>query len=95
MFRGSWVGETDSCSAPGVEVSGGTDRSLLGVDEFQDYSVQQRDGQGRDQNFFAQPTVIMLKFGAISTPLLKLAKLVVFVGRLAHSKVIKLFWLNV
>ena len=44
MFRSRWVGETDSCSAPGVEVSGGTDRSLLGVDEFQDYSVQHRDG---------------------------------------------------
>ena len=39
-----WVGETDSCSAPGLKVSGGTDRSLLGVDEFEDYSVQQRVG---------------------------------------------------
>ena len=31
-------------SAPGLKVSGGTDRSLLGVDEFQDNSVQHRVG---------------------------------------------------
>jgi len=47
VFRSRWVGETDSCSAPGHKVSGGTDRCVLGVDEFQDYSDQQRDG--RDQ----------------------------------------------
>ena len=32
-------------SAPDDEVSGGTDRSLLGVDEFEVHIDQQRDGQ--------------------------------------------------
>ena len=38
------VSQASSCSLPGVEASGGTDRFLLGVDEFEIRSVQQRVG---------------------------------------------------
>jgi hypothetical protein len=48
-----------------------------------------------DQNFFAQPNVIMLKLGAMAAPLLKLANSFLLVGRLAHSRVIKLSCMNV
>ncbi len=39
-----WVDQASLWTAPGLKVSGGTDRFLLGQEQFEDYSVQQRVG---------------------------------------------------
>jgi hypothetical protein len=39
------IKQSRSCSAPCDKVSGGTDRYVLGLAQFEDHSVQQRVGQ--------------------------------------------------